>query len=294
LAANGDLLFRALELRCNITGGKVLEVPDLSRAQADEKAEGGESPDHSCYCAQSAKWDVVKKSMNEPVEPKASYRLRGTDAAEWLHGQVTQDILSMRHGDVREACLCAVTGQIRSVLSIECLNDGLTVTLPASTADYFENRFEETIFMEEVFLERIEPPLDSGTVSEANRLEMMIPAFGKDIDDKTFPQELGKEFERWHMSYTKGCYTGQEVLMRIHSRGHTNRLWVQLRCEALVPTGSDVLDSTGRKVGKVTSAAMSPEFGPLAAAMIRNEVSAPGTRLYVGGKPAVVSIPTST
>ncbi|MFX6234584.1 tRNA-modifying protein YgfZ, partial [Acinetobacter baumannii] len=54
------------------------------------------------------------------------------------------------------------------------------------------------------------------------------PRLGGDTTQKTLPPELGPAFESRTVSYTKGCYMGQEVLMRIHSRGHTNRTWVCL------------------------------------------------------------------
>ena len=67
---------------------------------------------------------------------------------------------------------------------------------------------------------------------EALRIVAGIPAWGEDMGPRTLPPELGADFEARHISYTKGCYTGQEVLMRMHSRGHTNRTWVGLVGEA--------------------------------------------------------------
>src|SRR5579885_755028 len=58
---------------------------------------------------------------------------------------------------------------------------------------------------------------------EAIRIECGVPKRGADYNDKTLPPELGPAFDKKYVSYNKGCYTGQEVLMRIHSRGHTNK-----------------------------------------------------------------------
>lgn len=107
---------------------------------------------------------------------------------------------------------------------------------------------------------------------EIARLEAGIPAVGRDWDAKTMPPELGPAFEARHVSYKKGCYTGQEVLMRIHSRGHTNRSWVALMAERPMTAGAAVSHSRRPEAGVVTSTCYSPDYGFIAGAMIRNEV----------------------
>lgn len=110
----------------------------------------------------------------------------------------------------------------------------------------------------------------------AASLEAGLPIFGVDTDEKTLPPELGQAFVNATISYTKGCYTGQEVLMRIYSRGHTNRTWVALLADERMERG-DILAHLGRdEVGRVTRAAFSPEFGWIAAAMVRNEAAFAG------------------
>ncbi|MFW5697790.1 MAG: glycine cleavage T C-terminal barrel domain-containing protein [Fimbriimonadaceae bacterium] len=120
-----------------------------------------------------------------------------------------------------------------------------------------------------------------------------IPRFGVDTHDKTLPPELGPEFDRKHVSYAKGCYTGQEVLMRIHSRGHTNKTWVGLRADKPLPTSAK-LSSNGQAVGEISRSAYSPAFGFIGAATVRNQASAPGTTLQLeeaGTKVEVVRLP---
>jgi folate-binding protein YgfZ len=108
------------------------------------------------------------------------------------------------------------------------------------------------------------------------RLEAGIPLFGSDMGERTMPPEMGKAFEERHVSYTKGCYMGQEVLMRIHSRGHTNRTWVGLISESALEIGATVSHQRRQDAGTVTSAAFSPDFGYLGAAMVRNDVAFEG------------------
>lgn len=113
------------------------------------------------------------------------------------------------------------------------------------------------------------------------RLEAGIPFYGADITEKTMPPELGAAFESKHVSYQKGCYMGQEVLMRIHSRGHTNKTWVGLMAEAPLEIGAVVAHPMRADAGVVTSAVNSPDYGQIGAATIRNEFAEDGERVRV-------------
>lgn len=112
------------------------------------------------------------------------------------------------------------------------------------------------------------------------RVEAGYPEWGVDIDENTIPQEANLD-ELHAISYTKGCYTGQEVVARVHFRGHVNRHLrgvSQAADEDPVPTGAQLVDAAGKLVGDVRSTVRSPRLGPIGLAMIRREV-APGTTL---------------
>ena len=113
------------------------------------------------------------------------------------------------------------------------------------------------------------------------RLEAGIPQFGTDMGEKTFPPEMGRAFEERHVSYSKGCYMGQEVLMRIHSRGHTNKTWVGLLSESPLEVGAVISQNRRSDAGVVTSCAFSPDFGYIGAAMIRNDFAFDGETVQV-------------
>lgn len=127
----------------------------------------------------------------------------------------------------------------------------------------------------------------SQVAAEIARLEAGVPRWEIDYGSKTLPPELGRDFESRHVSYSKGCYTGQEVLMRMHSRGHTNRTWVGLLAAQNFEAGETVTFE-GREMGTVSSAAVSPELGPIGAATLRNEAAEPGTKVRVGDLEAEV------
>ncbi|HEX4933987.1 MAG TPA: glycine cleavage T C-terminal barrel domain-containing protein, partial [Gemmatimonadaceae bacterium] len=109
---------------------------------------------------------------------------------------------------------------------------------------------------------------------EIARLEAGRPEWGIEMDDTTLAQEAN--MEALHaISFTKGCYTGQETVARVHFRGHVNRHLRGLRFdEHLVPSrGAEIRDSTGKAVGDVRSAVVSPRLGGIAIAMIRRELA---------------------
>ncbi len=115
---------------------------------------------------------------------------------------------------------------------------------------------------------------------ERMRIIARTPRFGRELDDRVLPAEAGLE-ERT-ISFTKGCYPGQEPVARLHYRGHPNRTLRVLAIDAAEPPPYDTEVLYGDKVvGRVTSAAPDPEHGLVALAYIR--VAVPGdAELRVG------------
>ena len=114
---------------------------------------------------------------------------------------------------------------------------------------------------------------------EIARVEACRPEWGLDMDDSTIPQEANFD-ELEAISYTKGCYIGQEVVARVHFRGHVNK-----HLRGLIfgqaeppPPGALLFDSAEKQVGDVRSSALSPRRGAVALAMVRREVE-PGAVL---------------
>lgn len=107
------------------------------------------------------------------------------------------------------------------------------------------------------------------------RVESGVPAYGVDMSDENLAQETGLEEA---ISYDKGCYLGQEVVARIHFRGHVNRQLRSLGFDTgLPPSGARLLDGD-KEVGVITSAVTSPEYGEIGLGYVRREVE-PGSRL---------------
>lgn len=126
---------------------------------------------------------------------------------------------------------------------------------------------------------------------EVLRIEAGLPRFGVDFGPENFPQETGQEEAA--VSYTKGCYLGQEVVARIHYRGGVQRSLRGLRFSGEIPDRGATLSLDGREAGTVGSTARSPRFGAIGLAIVHKRGAAAGTRLNLpDGSPAeVVDLP---
>jgi folate-binding protein YgfZ len=126
--------------------------------------------------------------------------------------------------------------------------------------------------------------------AEALRIEAGVPLFGRDMDDATIPLEAGIEDRA--ISFTKGCYVGQEVVVRILHRGHgrvARRLvGLELRRDGVSP--GTVIRHDGDDVGRVTSCAWSPLLdAPVALGYVERAFTEPGATVSAGGVEAVVT-----
>jgi len=128
---------------------------------------------------------------------------------------------------------------------------------------------------------------------EAARIEAGYPVFGIDMTDDTIPLEAG--IEERALSMSKGCYVGQEVIIRVLHRGHGRvaRKLVKLRIDGAVPQRGARLFAADRDVGFVTSAAVSPRLGTIAMGYVHRDFLTPGTTLDLatdsGRVPATVT-----
>jgi len=119
---------------------------------------------------------------------------------------------------------------------------------------------------------------------EAARILAGWPALGAEVDERTLPQEVRFD-EHAGVSYTKGCYTGQETVARLHFRGHANRVLRGLRWIGPSAEGDQVL-AGDKPVGRATSVLTLPDR-VLGLAVIRRELQ-PGNRVTVGDSPAII------
>jgi folate-binding protein YgfZ len=225
----------------------------------------------------------------------------GDEWREWLQGQITNDLRLLTADHPIDFCMCKPTGQIIAPGTLHLVNGKGWMIVPLSCSPAVLLRVEQMVILEECFADILEtelihviPGLDglpatrtkwtgrdvsqvydgqlfSDETFRLATLEARTPLWGFDIFDTNFPAEMGAEFEKANMSYTKGCYTGQEINHRLHSRGHTNKTWDVFVGGHHHEVGQELHDDAGNKVGSVTRSSEHPEHGWLVGALVRND-----------------------
>jgi tRNA-modifying protein YgfZ len=246
-------------------------------------------------------------------------RASGPDAVSYLQSMVTNDVETLEPGAGTYALL--LTPKARVIADLEVFRTGadLVLACPPETLDdvlatLLRARFRKQVVLEpagyalvwgeaEGALAELQTPIgterllvaapQNGAVPaeawEVARIEAGMPRFGHEFDGESMPAEAGLEDRA--ISFTKGCYPGQEPVARLHYRGHANRGVRGLRFDrALPPLGTRVIVE-GADVGRVTSVTESARFGPIGLAILRREVSAGATGDAAGTALRVVALP---
>jgi len=227
--------------------------------------------------AAAAAWkELVRKYVNPRLAPYHDVTAELSDVG--VFGRSTRLVLSRITG-VDERDLAAldsyshisrplgdVTAMIARVPEMEM--DGYEVFLPTEAAGSLK-----------ASLQSAGVPPGSMETWQIARIESGRPEWGVDMDESTLPQEANFD-ELGAISYTKGCYIGQETVARVHFRGHVNRFLRRLRfvTRPAPPRGAELVDEAGKVVGDVRSSALSPRYGGVGLGMVRREVP-PGTTL---------------
>jgi aminomethyltransferase len=158
---------------------------------------------------------------------------------------------------------------------------GLTLWVPAAEAPQIKSRLLEDGRVVEAGLEAL----------EVVRTEAGVPWFGRDFGPENFPQETGREDA---VSYTKGCYLGQEVVARIHYRGGVQKILRRLAFQpGQAPESGTTLLHEDRAAGVLGTVVDSPAYGhPIGLAILHQRAAEAGTRLrFAGGEAVVLASP---
>ena len=285
---------------------------------------------------------------------RALLEVHGPDAAEFLQGQVTNDVTALAPGQGCYAAMLNPKGRIVAAMRVLCTGperflldpegtaheavlrdlrmykigrraevadasperslvslvgprseDVVAATIGASPAsdehslvesqgviavrsdtgiDLIADRDTVPELLERLFAAGAQPV--SFEAAEIVRVETGRPRHGVDMSEDNLPAEAGI-VER-AVSFTKGCYVGQEPVARMHHKGHPNRHLRGLRLAE--PTEAGVaLVAEGKEVGRVSSFALSPALGPIALALVRREVE-PGQDVSIGEGGAAATV----
>jgi folate-binding protein YgfZ len=273
---------------------------------------------------------------------RAKFLVRGGEAADFLQGQVSNDVEALAPGEGCYATVLSHKGKLRTDLRVLRGDDWFWLDTEAighavlehmlrtyslgrdvSYEDVTESRallsivgpaarehfdpappaeehsfvtgehgiYVATLLGVDVICEPgtplgVEPV--SEEAAECVRIEAGRPRLGLDMDADTMPQEAG--INERAVSFSKGCYVGQETVARLHYRGKPNRHLRGLRLSEPAERGTEIAFG-GKVVGRLGSTCVSPRLGPIALALVRREAE-PGAAVDVGGAPAeVVPLP---
>jgi folate-binding protein YgfZ len=248
--------------------------------------------------------------------PRAFLRVAGADAAAFLQALVSNDVEALAEGESCEALLLTPKARVIAPLVVvrRSAEDFLLLTEPELgervRAELVRFRLRSKVEIEPeqhqsvVVLGQAEggiPNRDYGLSAvelldeapagreasedelEVLRIRARTPRVGREIDDRVLPAEAGL-VER-AVSFTKGCYPGQEPVVRLHHRGHANRGLRVLELDGELPEYGAEVRHGDKVVGRVTSAARDAGRAVVALAYVRTEVPRDAP-LLVAGTPA--------
>jgi folate-binding protein YgfZ len=295
----------------------------------------------------AAEYDLLREAVGlADSSARGKLRLTGAEAAEFLQGQVTNDVEGLAPGTGCYAALLSHKGKVRLDMRILRADDWIWIDTEPGHEAPMEHTVRTFGIGRDVRSEDVtgsyailsllgpaargaldaEPPAEehgfvrgehgvyvsthlgvdvicpageadavraalgvepvSDDAAECLRIEAGRPRFGVDFDSETIPEEAGLNDRA--VSFTKGCYVGQETVARLHYKGKPNRHLRGLRLSEPVATGTE-LRLGERVVGTVGSVTLSPVHGPIALALVRRE-AAPGDELVAGDGGATAAV----
>jgi folate-binding protein YgfZ len=241
--------------------------------------------------------------------PRAYVRVKGADAEDFLQRMLSNDVTQQ---SVFAALLLTPRGRLiaplrvwrrddddfllltepelgdavrttllRARLAAKCEieAEAHTSTLVFGDAEGIPGELPGTV---EALDSELPPTLDADEL-ERTRIEAGVPAWGRELDESILPAEAG--LDATHISFTKGCYPGQEPISRLHHRGHVNRRLRQLSVDTAKP--GEEIRLGDKVVGRVTSAVAGTALG-----YVRVEVP-DDAQLDVAGRPAMLRLRSS-
>jgi tRNA-modifying protein YgfZ len=236
--------------------------------------------------------------MEVAAKEREFVRVSGPDAADYLQRMVSNDVEALAPGEACPALLLTAKARVIAPLVVlrRAEDDFLVLTEPGlgdavrtqltrmrlRARCGIEPEEHESVLIfggtegfatdwpgaREALDSELEPTLSAEEL-ELRRIESRVPRWEHEIDDRILPAEAS--LDATHVSFSKGCYPGQEPVARLHFRGHPNRGLRVLELDEL-PEHDALLLHDGREVGRVTSAARREDGTVVALAYVRTEV----------------------
>lgn len=260
------------------------------------------------------------------TEPRGLFGVWGKESVQFLNGLITNDVKALPDGAVMSAAFPNAQGRLLAIVSVRRDGDRLYMETEEATREKIWNNIFRFTFAGDFFAEDLSskykylmfegdaPKIDgaiefgdavfvpletdlqspdridiSPELFEVLRIEKGIPRYGIDVDESTIVSEVRED---GLISYNKGCYIGQEIIARIHFRGHVAKQLRGLFIDGDAPEpGTELTSPEGKPAGRITSSCFSPKFGRnIALGIVRYDYLAEGTRVKAGDADAVVTV----
>ncbi len=263
---------------------------------------------------------MATTTLHTAPRPRSYVAVRGPDAASYLERMLSNEVEALPVGEACQALLLTAKARLVALTTVwrrgaddfllltdpatgEALRTALTRTRFAARCEITAEEHVSTLVLgldtggipnrdygiAAVELLDAEPPAAAEPIDadglERLRILARTPAVGRELDERVMPAEAGLD-ER-AISFTKGCYPGQEPVARLHYRGHPNRTLRVLELEGdELPEYDAELSLDGKVVGRVTSTAPDPEHGIVALAYVRREITPDAVLALADGRSA--------
>lgn len=212
-------------------------------------------------------------------EKPGALEFSGPDAVRFLNGQVTQDVRKViGTGLVLPSCVTDAKGRLQFRVWIAEGCGGVLVIFREGMAEELDARLTRYLIADDVEVRDVSDKFNIEDfaipeMDERERIEKGIPKWGAELKEGMLPPEAG--LDATDISYSKGCYIGQEVISRIKSAGKVNRRLVKLAFDGEGKTG-EIVNAEGKPCGEVTSVSGNIGLGYL-------KRGADGDGLSIGG-----------
>ncbi len=269
---------------------------------------------------------LIESAAVIDLSSRGRIRVTGEDRVRLLHAMSTNHVQGMKPGDVQYTFFLNAQGQIRADAYILCFEDHFLIDVEPEVRHSLYEHLDKYIIADDVTLEdvtdqlpcfAVEGPkaeadgfaisftgapgfriygtapdgLPAATMEDADTARIMHfkPRFGRDITNHTLPQETQQMKAAVHLH--KGCYLGQEIVERVRSRGHVNRMLMGFtRDSDIAPAVGAKIVYGGKEDGDVTSSAVVD--GKLyGLAIVRSQIAKAGTLVGIEGRPATLVAP---
>ena len=245
--------------------GRLIGAVRVIRASGPEFLIDTEMASHEAVLKTVSRFTLAGDfKVSDVTSETALLTIQGQGAAEILENDLAQDVSGLPQNGVVQ------TDWVTIIRANHTGEDGFDIIIDAARKAELQKTLEAAGAQ----------PIGEDTL-EILRVEAGIARFGQDMDETNVVPETNLDDA---VSYTKGCYVGQEIIVRIKHRGHPAKKLTALRFETdqQIEAGAVIRSTDNQEIGRVTSAVISPRLGSIGLGYVRYEYLVDGTRVVVG------------